>query len=124
MKTTTTPPEIIGFFDRALLMHPLKLGDDLEVIWQVWEYIEEKLIKKADRYPKKKERFERLKKEFLEIYERTKKKEEDPQAKTGNKTKRPMYYIRIPNKGASNVWRGLRSKRNRTPSKTVNNNAA
>jgi len=103
---TVIPPKILEYYSHILLNNPIKFRDDLEKIWNMYLYVKKILYKKV----KNKIKLEELDKEFLEIYERAKKKEKDINTKTENKTKMPFYFITMPNKGDQNIFDRLRYK--------------
>ena len=69
-------PEIIQYFNIKLLSCPaVKFCDDSERLWWIFQWIENKLSKKAMKHEGTRLKYERLKKQFLELYERAKTKE-------------------------------------------------
>ena len=90
-----------------LLGKPAKLGDSLEKIWDIYLYIKGKLFKKKTN---SKEKLQKLKKEFLELYECAKEKEKDVKTNSKNKTKMSFYYIELPYKGDKEIFARLRYK--------------
>ena len=78
-------PEIIQYFNIKLLSRPaVKFCDDAERLWWIYEWIEKKLSKKAMKHEGTRLKYERLKKQFLELYERAKTKEDELE-KSGKK---------------------------------------
>jgi len=84
------------FFDKDLLKNPLKLKDDETDLWRAWECIEKNLWKKLGYAPGKKNKCEKLKQQFLELYESIKTQKENTQTKTKNKTEMSFYHIDHP----------------------------
>ena len=105
------PPLIRSRFDRMLLSYPAIIGDNLDVIWECFLYIEIKRLKKIRNHPSKLKEYELLKQEFLNLYEWTKAKEEKLKEKTPTKVEIPFYFIYLSDSGLEEVWRRLRSKR-------------
>ncbi len=107
--TCFLPPLIMQSFNSTLLSTPFP-GDNLQRLWRIYLYINKKLMQKSHHDPIWKKKCEQLEKEFLELYERTKTKEENIETKTKNKTKEPFYFIEIPNRSHQNIFEGLRYK--------------
>ena len=79
------PPNILKRFDRNLLSQQIpKFCDDSERLLWIFQWIENKLSKKAMKHEGTRVKYERLKKQFLELYERAKAKENELQ-KAGKK---------------------------------------
>ena len=110
---TRMSPEILQHFNSALLSTPATFGDNLKVLWQVYEYIHENISYKAlkSNYDPWKEKIESLEKQFLELYERQKVKEEKLKEEAKYKDDFPFYYIRLPHKGDEKLFSRLRWKR-------------
>ena len=104
------PPEIKQIFSYHLLAEA-KIGDSLESMIESYIYILNKLNHKVNNDPKRLQKFEEAKKEFLEVYERAKTKEKNLEATATVKTKRPLYFIEGLNKRDENLFKRLRSKR-------------
>lgn len=89
------PAKIVQNFNPLLLAFPKpKFRDDAETLWKVWEYIEDKLWKKLDKCSGKKAKCEKLKKEFMKLYEQAKNKEKELEAKKKHPTQMPFYYFK------------------------------
>ena len=112
---TSIPPEVSKFFDRQLLQraNPLKFKDDLELIWQIWIYIEKCLWKKLKNLPERKKKCEELAQYFKDVYVRTAAKEKEQKAKKEAKTEEPFYRIAMPDKSSENLFYGLRVARHK-----------
>lgn len=111
IKTTTSIPEISQHYNKNLLSTPIpKFCDDSERLWRVYMYIKSKLEKKCNSNEIRKNRFERLEKEFIPLYERAKIKEKELEEKTGKPNKGPFYYISEPDKYHKKIFNRLRFK--------------
>lgn len=110
---TVTPPVIKTYFDKDLLSIKIKLGDDLEKLHKIYHYIRAE-AKKYKRYPAEYQRWQKLEKEYLDLYERTKIKEEKQEAKAKNRTKELFYYVKMPDKRSEGLFFRLRFARKRT----------
>lgn len=88
------PPEIITYFQSNLLSRPmLRCGDDCEFLWKIYQYIKRNLERRR-KQPNAK--FSDLEKQFLEVYERAKAKEEEIERATGDKGQRSFgCFIRL-----------------------------
>lgn len=116
MKITTLPPEVRQHFDALLLSTPLpEFRDNLKLIWRMYLFIKQKLMKKANYNENTKKRAERLEQEFLELYERAKTKEEKLGEKAENEAKGLFYHINLPNRGFENIFWGLRKASYKIP---------
>lgn len=97
-------PQIKQWFDKSLLSTPfLSFCDDSKTLYRIYKYIRSCL---RDRHNKKK--FEELEKEFLELYERSKIKENELEEKTGSSSKEPLYLFRETNKRKPRLFGILR----------------
>lgn len=102
------PPQILQFYDSCLLSRPMaKLRDDSETLWDIYLYIKRKLLKENSKRLRKKE-IPKLEKEFLELYEQIKKKEE----KIGKEKmdKRLFYYLNIADQRGGEIFSRLKLK--------------
>lgn len=92
-----------------------KFQDDEEDIWGIWKYIEKKMWKKLNKCPGEKIKCEQIKKEFMGIYGRIKKKKEDGEAKENNRTERMFYRLHCPIRSHNDVLEriGHRAKKYR-----------
>lgn len=107
-------PEIISYFDSALLSKPMpKFCDDSETILKIYEWLQRKYLPKCKNMPERLEKFYKLEREFLELYERAKKKEEDLKAKTGDTSKEPFSYIYLSDRRHQRVFSHAKSTSNR-----------
>ncbi len=104
------PPKILGSFDKNLLSNYLELGDSLYIISKIYEYIFIKLYKKCLKDEKRKDKFKKLKEEFLKLYERCEAKEKELKEKTGRSNKGPFYYIENLDKRDTRILKRLRRK--------------
>ena len=77
---------------------------------RIYLYIEKRLLPKARNQPKKRQKCEELKREFMELYERAKKKEENPETEKKNQTKRPFYRIKCPDGRSKTIFDRLRDR--------------
>jgi hypothetical protein len=92
------PPQIKQFFDKNLLSKDSpEFRDSCKVIWRVYLYIKNRLRKKVDNDPIRLNKYLELEKQFLELYERTKAKEEERKIEEGHHTQEPFYYFRKTN---------------------------
>jgi hypothetical protein len=88
------PPLIKEYYSAKLLGIPApKLREDSETLWHVWQNIEKFLWYKLRSCPAKKVKCEKLKQEFMELYERTKIKEKERESEKRHPTQMPLYYI-------------------------------
>lgn len=95
---TIEPPQIVQHFDKDLLSRPCaKFYDDEETLWKIYLKIKNKIKGHAIT----------LEKEFLEIYERIKKKKENADPKAKNKTKEFFYRIKISDHRSEPIFAGL-----------------
>lgn len=109
--TLAIPYDIICYYDKLLLNRgPPKLCEDLENLYKIYNYIERKLSKKALYNSKRAEKYNKLKQELLEIYERIKTKEEEFKAKTGDSFQRPFDYFKGPKRNGKRVFKKIRFK--------------
>jgi hypothetical protein len=111
--TVVLPPQIQTYFDKTLLSIPMKFGDDLERIHNIFCYIKQ-VAEKYRNYPKEYARWKLLEKEYMDLYERTKTKEKNQEAKAKNRTKGPFYFIRMSNKRFDRLFSRLRFARKKT----------
>lgn len=106
------PPNILKRFDRNLLSQQIpKFCDDSERLLWIFQWIENKLSKKAMKHEGTRVKYERLKKQFLELYERAKAKEVEFEKKTGQSVCTPFNYFREANRRNPHLLRRLRAKR-------------
>lgn len=107
------PPNIRKYFDKNLLMNKLNLGDDLLKIYQIYKYISLE-AEKYYKFPIEYERWINLQNEFLRLYESTLAKEKKQGTEAKNRTKEPLYFIRMPNKRLERIFFRLRCNTFRT----------
>lgn len=100
------PPSIDQQFDKALLQTDFKLGDNAKGFLKVYDDIC-RLCESKNMSMQKKSTFKRLKKEFLQLYEKATEKENSKE-QTPNKTKGPFYFVRITERRHERVYRGFR----------------
>lgn len=107
--TEILPPQILSYFNNYLLSTPMaKLYDDSETLLKIYEKIISKLSKKTVKDTVRAEKFNILKLEFMELYERAKTKEKELEEKTGIHCGQPFYRFRETdkrNKGLFNKFR-------------------
>lgn len=100
---TTLPPQILQFFNAALLSTPApKLRDSCDTFDRMWKEVL-KLWKRLDGNPQRKQRCEALKQEILELYERAKAKEKEREAEKDHKTQEFGYRVAVPEGLAEDV---------------------
>lgn len=108
MTTRVIPPNIMQKFSSDLLALPMpKFRNTKEDLWMIYIHIVKKLIVKSRYNARWHEKCMQLEQEFLEIYERIKKKEEDLEREKKDTAKKPFYYITMPSKGQSDLFRRL-----------------
>jgi hypothetical protein len=81
--------------------------DSLKKIWKKYVHIKKRLIRQSNYNKNTKVRLEKLEREFLDLYERTKTKEEKLGEETRNKAKGLFYHVDLPDKSSQNIFRGL-----------------
>jgi hypothetical protein len=104
------PPEIKQYFDHYLLVKPGNLRDNTVILWCLYYYIKNRLMKKAHHDPRWLAKCEKLEKEFLDLYERAIVKEENTKEKNENKTKEPFYRIAGFDRSNETIFKRLRFK--------------
>lgn len=108
MQVTTKieiPPGIVQQFREDLLITSCpKLKDDELTLIELFR----KVISKQ-KYTN--DQIEKLKKEFLGLYESIQKKKEDPQRKIRNRTEESFYFVRSSNRRSEKLFVGLRHGR-------------
>ena len=106
------PPKINQYYSHLLLDVPIcNLGDDIETFWEIWRYIEIKLWKKLQNLPERREKCERLKREFLDLYVKTKTKKKAIEEETESKATEPLYWVKLPDKRSNAIFNGFRLAR-------------
>lgn len=98
-------------FSKDLLSKTIKYWDDSSDLDRVYKNIKKYLEKKCQKDPRRKEKFDVLEKQYLEIYERIKAKEEKLKEEKGVNFQRSFYSIALSNRAFSKVFRRLRFKR-------------
>lgn len=107
MINTKTPPDILFGFSNDLLSFPApELKDNCNKLMRVFRYIENRLKNKSN-YGNRQKKYEKLKQEFLILYEQAKKKEDDS-TETKTKGQEPFYFITMPYKGDQDLFFGLK----------------
>lgn len=104
-------PDIITLFDANLLSRPSpKLRDwsgTFDIMWK--EAL--KLWKKVEAYPQKRERWEGLREEILELYEQAKTKEKERESEKDHKTQEFGYRVAFSQGLADDVFARLMFRR-------------
>ena len=100
------PLEIIEYFDVKLLNKPARIGDNLEKIDYIFQYLQRKFADK-NMSRQKLEKMNMLIEEYKKLYV-TAKKKEDSKTKIYNKTKGPLYFIQYPEHRFKTIYKGLR----------------
>lgn len=100
-------PEIKEYFSRTLLSQSLP-GDNLKILEEIFIYIENKLFKKLNNLPDKKNKCEKLIKQFKDLYDITAAQEKEFKGKKTSKTEGPFYYIRMPTRRSEDLFRRLK----------------
>lgn len=103
--------KIQQYFDKGLLSTPTpKFKDDSEILIKVFNYIDAVLSKKTKNLATRDENYQKMKKEFLYLYDRATLKEADIKEKTGKEAKMPFYFITVPHKSDRDLFNRLRFK--------------
>ncbi len=106
------PPQIRQRYDAMLFTYStLLFRDNSRHLLSVYDYINNKLIKRVESQPKRKELCSDLKKEFEQLYARILQKEEDLKEKTDHHTQRPFYRFKDADRKSEEIFRRLRYKR-------------
>ena len=105
------PPEIIQYFNKKLLIVPII--DDCKVLWACYLYITDVLYRKWHNYPNKLAKCKKLEMQFLELYERAKKKEEETK-RFEFRPMRLLYHIGMSHKRNQAIYSRLRYKRTKS----------
>lgn len=88
------PPQIRQIFDNHLLSKSHKLQDDSNDLFNFYSYVKTYCDKKLSvNMSDKKQKCDKLLKEFLIIYERIKEKEKNQNPKEKNITQGPLYFL-------------------------------
>ena len=104
-------PDLKQEFRKDLLSLPIpNLRDSEKTLYNIYIYIKKRLVIKSKYNPIWWEECIELQKEFLELYERVKKKKEDDETNSRNKTKAPFYRIEGFNRGNKYIYTRLRQK--------------
>lgn len=114
MNTNLSCPKIMQFFDKNLLQTPISaFRETSQNLWDMYVYIEAKLMPKTAYCKKKLEKCIEMRNRFLELYERCKEKEEELKEKTSHPTQRPFYSIGSTNPKMRRFLNRLEQKRAR-----------
>ena len=105
--TNTIPPEIIQYFNSKLLCYPMPKGDCCERLWRIYQWIISHLRPKDLINAKRKKKIDDLIEEFLELYERTKAKEEEREREETHFTQGLFYHIEFINRSHKDLFDGL-----------------
>ena len=108
-ETVCIPPHIFEYYNQTLLSTP-HYREESKDLKGLYHYIRDKLKPKARKIPERWAKVEKLEKEFLELYERLKKKEEEIKGKASAKTKQPFYRIHLSDKPSEKISEGLRRR--------------
>ena len=107
----TLPPQIRMEFNRKLLSTPLpKFREWSGTLRDVYEFILFYNEKRVRNDPKRKERFNSLKEEFLKLYASATIKEEELKEKTKHPTQRPFYSIGSIGQKDEKIFRRIKCK--------------
>jgi hypothetical protein len=113
--TTVLPPPIAQYFSVDLLKKPTqKFNQDSSELKAMFEFVIKKYGHKADYHPARLERLKKLQQEFMELYERSAKKEEELKAKTKNAVPGYFYFVRLDDKRDAKILFRLRKWASRT----------
>ena len=105
-------PHIFEYLDPLLLSKPCpKFGEDCETLWRVYQYILRKLKPKARGNLAWLENIEKLEKEFLEIYERAKTKENELKKTHGKSFPPPGLYFEGSHRRVPRIYQKIRYSR-------------
>ncbi len=106
------PPELIHYFNYKLLSIPYpKFCDDSQVLWEIFQYINETMKKSYEWNPNRHNKYLELRKVFVELYERTEIKEKELEEKTGHANKAPFTFFTMPDKRCQRLFGHLRNRR-------------
>ncbi|SRR5216684_989022 len=96
---SSLPPLIQQSFNSNLLSSPSpSFRQTSKALLYVYNYIETRLAKKVNENSIRKQKYENLKNQFLELYERIKTKEKELEGKTEHFTQRPFYFTILSNR--------------------------
>jgi len=104
---TSLPPEISQMFDTNLLSNPSILEDGSHTLWRIYQYILRKLRRKL-KHPNAILKFDKMEKQFLEIYAQIEKKELEAEAK--NSVKKMFYRFPENNRNRPTLFGRIRYK--------------
>lgn len=105
-------PAIIGNFDKLLLSTPIPhFSDSCIDLFEMYEWITKKLKKKICKDPERLKKYIQLEKEFMDIYERAKVKEEKLEEEKVHFTQKPFYRFRCSEKDVQLLFDRFRIKR-------------
>lgn len=111
MKTVTSlPPFILQAFDRKLLSHPI-WRFNVEELKKIADWLLEKIqSNQFKKFPNTIVNLRKKHQEFMELYERAKKKEDEVKEEKGNKTQLPFYRLRHSNRDDQRLFEKLERK--------------
>lgn len=105
------PPSMMQHFDSLLLSHPApKFRDSSDNFRNIFKWIARKHSKKAVKNKISNEKYIKFEMEYLELYGRIKKKEEEREAEKNHFTQGFGYCIRSTDKKNESIYRRLRYK--------------
>lgn len=110
---SSLPPDIQKHFNPELLSLNPRCCDNSQTLYEIYIFIKEKLMKRAKSNPIRWEYCLKLEKEFLELYERAKIKEEELKEEKYHRTKEPYYCINLSDKRYEQIFIRLKFKRTR-----------
>lgn len=111
LKNGCLPPTIFQTFESGLLYIPIpSFCDSSKTLWRCYQYIVKHLKKKIVKDPRRLRKFEEREKEFLELYERTKEKEDEIAKKTGQPHPQPFFYFNETSRHNKNLFGRLRDR--------------
>lgn len=111
MTISALPPQILQYFNAALLATPAPLlRESSKSLWRVYSYILTRLRRSIAKDQKRLEKFILLELKFLEIYGRAKAKEKELEGKTEHQTQRSFYIIRGVNPKDERIFARLTRK--------------
>ena len=108
---TSLPPPIIASFSGILLGRKMpKIGQHRENLWEVYQYLK-KLEKRAQKNPKRLERFKTYEKEFLKLYEQITAQEKKLEGKTEHITQGFGYSFPFTDRKGQEVFGRLMQRK-------------
>ena len=105
-------PMIRQSFSSDLLNIPTpKFCDDSNTLYSIYQYIKRNLQRKTYRCPHQDMKFIEMEREFLDLYGRIKKQEDDFKEKTGESFQDPFDYFTHTPRRYKRVWEKIRFRR-------------